>query len=156
MTTLSPAIHAAFICSLFHGGTKRQRPDHQKNTDNARFTMKINLLPCSALAALLLAGCATHHHEDQAALQAQAKVSRADAEKTALAKAPNGTVKEAELEKEKGKLIWSFDITTPDSKEITEVNVDAVTGEVVSVEKEKAKEHEKDKSEDGKKEKDKD
>jgi uncharacterized membrane protein YkoI len=50
---------------------------------------------------------------------------------------PGGTVKEGELEKEKGKLIWSFDLTTPGSKGITEVNVDALTGDVVSVEKEK-------------------
>lgn len=116
--------------------------------------MKTISFAAAALAALLLAGCATHHHEDQAKLQAEAKVSRADAEKIALAKAPNGTVKEGELEKEKGKLIWSFDLTTPDSKDITEVNVDAITGEVVSVEKEAAKE--KEKGEDAKKEKDKD
>ena len=69
---------------------------------------------------------------------AEAKVSKADAEKTALAKVPNGTIKEGELEKENGKLIWSFDLTTPDTKDITEVNVDAMTGEVVSVEKESA------------------
>ena len=56
---------------------------------------------------------------------------------TALAKAPGGTVKEGELEKEKGKLIWSFDIATPDTRDITEVNVDAITGQVVSVEKRK-------------------
>jgi len=37
---------------------------------------------------------------------------------------------------EKGKLIWSFDISTPDSKDITEVAVDAITGDVASVEKE--------------------
>ena len=41
---------------------------------------------------------------------AEAKVSKDDAEKTALAKVPNGTIKEAEIEKEHGKLIWSFDI----------------------------------------------
>ena len=69
---------------------------------------------------------------------AQARISRADAEKTALAKVPGGTVKEGELEKEKGRLIWSFDLTTPDTKDITEVNVDAITGDVVSVEKESA------------------
>ena len=69
---------------------------------------------------------------------AEAKVSQADAGKTALAKVPSGTIKEAELEKEKGKLVWSFDITTPDTKDITEVNVDAITGDVVSVEKESA------------------
>ena len=118
--------------------------------------MKIASFTVAALAALLLAGCATGHHESQAELQAQARISRADAEKTALAKAPNGIVKEAELEKEKGNLIWSFDITTPDSKEMTEVNVDARTGEVISVEKETAKEHENERDEDAKKEKDKD
>jgi len=34
-------------------------------------------------------------------------------------------------------LIWSFYIATPDSKDITEVNVDAMTGQVVSTDKEK-------------------
>ena len=94
------------------------------------------------LAGALMTGCVCtkHHNKEakQAKLMAEAKVSRADAEKTALAKAPNGTVKEGELEKEKGKLVWSFDITTPDSKDITEVNVDAITGDVVSVEKDAA------------------
>ncbi len=56
-----------------------------------------------------------------------------------MTRAPNGTIKESELEKNCGKLIWSFDIATPDSKEITEVNVDAIDGSIVSVEKEKEK-----------------
>ena len=116
--------------------------------------MKIKWIICSALAAALLTGCASekcekneHHNKEakQAKLMAEAKVSRADAEKTALAKAPNGTIKEGELEKEKGKLIWSFDITTPDTKDITEVNVDAITGDVVAVEKEAAGKKAKDK-----------
>ena len=114
--------------------------------------MKIKWIICSALAATLLTGCISvkcckcecekkgHHNKEakQAKLMAQAKVSKDDAGKTALAKVPNGTIKEGELEKEKGKLIWSFDITTPDTKDITEVNVDAITGDVVSVEKESA------------------
>jgi uncharacterized membrane protein YkoI len=96
------------------------------------------------VAAGLLAGCVSekcekqHQEAKQAKLMAQAKVSRADAGKTALAKAPNGAIREGELEKEHGKLVWSFDITTPDTKDITEVNVDAITGDVVSVEKESA------------------
>ena len=113
------------------------------------------------LAIGALTGCAwtkgeKHHNKEakQARLMAKAKVSRADAEKTALAKAPNGTIKEGELEKEKGKLIWSFDITTPDTKDITEVNVDAITGDVVSVEKEAAESETKEAA--GKKAKDKD
>jgi len=102
--------------------------------------MKMKSFLASALAVSCLIafapGCAT----SQARLLAQAKVSRADAEKTALAKAPGGTVKEGELEKEKGRLIWSFDITTPGTQDITEVHVDALTGEVVAVETESAAE----------------
>jgi uncharacterized membrane protein YkoI len=102
----------------------------------------ITILVISALTGCVSEKCEKkeHHNKEakQAKLMAEAKVSRADAEKTALAKAPNGTIKEGELEKEKGKLIWSFDITTPDTKDITEVNVDAITGDVVSVEKESA------------------
>ena len=104
--------------------------------------MKIKMIVCSALAAALLAGCCTeksetkHKEAKQAKLMAEAKVSKETAQQTALAKVPNGTIKEAEIEKEKGKLQWSFDVTTPDTKDITEVNVDAMTGDVISVEKE--------------------
>ncbi len=96
--------------------------------------LKIQLTLCSILAAGSLAGCET---ENQSRLQAEAKVSKTDAQATALAKVPNGTVKESELEREHGKLVWSFGFTTPDSKDITEVNVDAISGEVVNVGREK-------------------
>ena len=97
--------------------------------------MKIQLTVSSILAAGLLAGCES---ENQSNLQAEAKISKADAQATALTRAPNGTITEAELEREHGKLIWSFDIATPDSKDTTEVNVDAITGAVVNVEHEKS------------------
>ena len=70
--------------------------------------------------------------ESQAALKAQAKVTQEEAAKTALAKVPNGKIESAELEKEHGKLVWSFDISMPKSKNITEVQVDAKTGKIVS------------------------
>lgn len=82
-----------------------------------------------------LAGCATGK-DSESKLQAQAKVSRTEAEKIALAKVPNGTIKEGEIEKEKGRLIWSFDIATPGTADISEVHVDALSGEVVAMEKE--------------------
>jgi uncharacterized membrane protein YkoI len=119
-------------------------------------SMKIKSILCSALVIGLFAGCASEkhkHHESLVQLQAQAKVSQADAEKTALAQAPNGTIKEAELEREKGKLIWSFDIATPGTQDITEVGVDALTGKVVGVEKETAARQAKEKKEDQKEEK---
>jgi uncharacterized membrane protein YkoI len=102
--------------------------------------MKIKTLICTTLAAGLFAGCcsekAEKHANKQAKLMAEAKVSKDAATKTALAKVPNGTIKESELEKEDGKLQWSFDVAAPDSQDITEVNVDAITGDVISVEKE--------------------
>ena len=69
---------------------------------------------------------------------AEAKISKETAQQTALAKVPDGTIKAAELEKENGKLQWSFELNTPDTKDITEVNVDAMTGDVISVDKESA------------------
>jgi Peptidase propeptide and YPEB domain len=101
-------------------------------------TMKMHRIICAAATIATLAvatGCVTEEQRE-AKLQAQAKVSRADAEKTALAKVPGGTIKEGELEKEKGKLIWSFDISSPGTSDIKEVQVNAISGEVVSVETE--------------------
>ena len=93
------------------------------------------------LAAGLMAGCASDKEDDddnasQAQLMSQAKVSKDDALATAQAKVPNGTVKEAELEKEHGRLIWSFGFATPDTKTITEVNVNAIDGSIVNIEHE--------------------
>ena len=118
--------------------------------------MKLGIAVCGALAAALVTGCVSDRHNHEK-LEAEAKVSRAEAEKTALTKAPGGTVKEGELEKEKGKLIWSFDISTPGTSDITEVHVDALTGQIAGVEKEtakaEAKEKRKEKDEDEKEEK---
>lgn len=86
----------------------------------------------TALVASFVAGCATRD-----SLRAQAKISEAEAGKIALEKVPGGTIKETELEKEKGTLGWSFEIATPGNKDITEVEVDAATGAIVSVEMEK-------------------
>jgi hypothetical protein len=102
------------------------------------------------LAIGLTAGCETHKHHK--ILESEATVSKAQAEQTALAKVPGGTIKEGELEKEKGHLIWSFDIAQPGTSDIKEVQVDAKTGQILSVETETAKQEAKE----GKKEKKKD
>jgi hypothetical protein len=62
------------------------------------------------------------------------KLSRAQAQKIALARVP-GTVASAELEKEHGKLVWSFDIRTSRSG-ITEILVNANDGSIVAVQHE--------------------
>jgi uncharacterized membrane protein YkoI len=136
MTGLSYALHRVFICVSLNGVSDL--------TNNQKAVMKIKMIVCSALAAALLAGCCTekgeakHKEAKQAKLMTKAKISKEAAQQTAMAKVPNGTIKEAEIEKEKGKLQWSVDMTTPDTKDITEVNVDAMTGDVISVEKESA------------------
>ena len=79
--------------------------------------------------------------DTQASLRKEAKVSEATARATALKEVPNGVVKSSELEREKGKLIYSYDITVPGKTGIEEVNVNAIDGSVVG------KEHETPKSE---------
>ena len=119
--------------------------------------MKNKNIICSIVALGLLAGgltgCMTEKKHSKANLEAEARVSKADAEKTALAQVPGGTIKEGELEKEKGKLIWSFDISTPGTKDITEVQVDAINGGIVSKTIESASEQEKEKKEEAREKK---
>lgn len=79
--------------------------------------------------------------ETQAALQKEAKISEETARATALKEVPTGTVKSSELEREHGKLIYSYDITVPGKTGIDEVNVNAIDGSVI------AKQHETPKSE---------
>ena len=79
--------------------------------------------------------------ESKEALQKEAKITEAAARATALQQVPNGTVKSNELEREHGKLIYSYDITVPGKTGIEEVNVNAIDGTVV------AKQHETPKSE---------
>lgn len=76
--------------------------------------------------------------DTQTALLAEAQVTEAQARATALTKVPHGTVQSAELEREHGRLIWSFDIARPSVKGVHEVNVDAKTGKIVLVKKETA------------------
>jgi hypothetical protein len=64
----------------------------------------------------------------QAALSKEAKITMEQAQKTALTKEA-GKIQSKEIEREKGKLIYSFDIKMADG--VHEVNVDAMTGEVV-------------------------
>jgi uncharacterized membrane protein YkoI len=125
--------------------------------------MRIKNIIWSVVAVGLLAGCLTAcvtekeegkegEKAESAKLAAQAKITKAEAEKIALAKVPGGTIKEGEIEKEKGKVIWSFDIATPGTKDITEVQVDAMTGAVVDVARETVADQKKEKKEDEEKE----
>jgi len=62
----------------------------------------------------------------------QASVTRSEAERIALSQVQDGRIVTMELEKEHGRLIWSLDIARPKTKNITELQVDAKSGRIVS------------------------
>ena len=93
--------------------------------------MNTRIIALSAFFCVLTAAAAVAGQSQQK-LREQAKISEAHARATALQHVPDGTVASSELEKEHDKLIWSFDIKHPNSKDITEVQVDAKTGAIVS------------------------
>ena len=71
--------------------------------------------------------------QSEAELLKQARITKHEAKQIALAKVKHGTIKSAELEKENGLLIWSFDIARPGKKDVNEVWVDATTGRIAAV-----------------------
>jgi hypothetical protein len=74
--------------------------------------------------------CASSMTQQQ--LESGAKVSRSDAQRIALLQAPGGNVEKSEIERENGKLVWSFDIRTARGG-VKEVQIDALTGDIASV-----------------------
>jgi peptidase YpeB-like protein len=80
------------------------------------------------------------------------KLSMEQAQKIALGKEP-GRIKSKEFEKEQGKLIYSFDIRTASG--LHEVNVDAMTGNVISDKLETPADEAKEKQQDARKAKEK-
>lgn len=90
------------------------------------------------------------HSDIPADLAKQAKVSLEAARATALAKVPGGEVRSEELEKEHGKLIYSFDIVVPGKTGVEEVNVSALSGKFLSLHHESARDEQREKKEEKK------
>jgi hypothetical protein len=76
---------------------------------------------------------------NEAELMKEAKIPKGQAEKIAIHKVPHGVIKSGEIERERGRLIWSFDISSVHSSNITEVQVDAISGKIVSTQVETVK-----------------
>jgi len=98
------------------------------------------------LAIVFAAGCAQHGvtrvvsgvqiAEEGKGLWDRATLAPDSAIKIALARVPGGTITEAELEEEDGRLIYSFEIKVTGKSGSEEVHVDARTGAVVKQEHE--------------------
>jgi uncharacterized membrane protein YkoI len=80
--------------------------------------------------------------EEAPGLTAKAKIQPEQARQIVMAKLPGGSITKGELEEEDGKLIYSFDIKVPGEEGITELHVDAMTGEVIKTEHEGKEESE--------------
>jgi uncharacterized membrane protein YkoI len=92
----------------------------------------------AALAAVVLAAPmaraqAAYKRDIPDSLAKHAKIGEAEAAAVAQRRIPKGTIQAVELEREKGKLIYSYELKTEGKSGIDEVNVDAVTGKVVGV-----------------------
>jgi hypothetical protein len=126
--------------------------EHELNSAVQQFPRKETTMNRLALVLLLLVSfsvsakqptCSIHPNKDTpaSALPGLAKVSKADAEKIALAriKASSKNVVDGELEVERGCLVYSFDIRISGKKGVEEVRVDAGTGKILSHKHESAK-----------------
>jgi hypothetical protein len=91
-----------------------------------------------ALASLLPLSHAFAASPSEAELQAQARITRDQATTTALARVPHAKVRSAELEREHGKLVWSFDLERAGKSGVIEIQVDAISGRIVSQKSESA------------------
>jgi uncharacterized membrane protein YkoI len=87
----------------------------------------------TASSALAQAG---YKKELPDSLARRATVTESVAAATAQARVPKGKIQAVELEREKGRLIYSYVIKTAGKRGVDEVNVDAMTGKVVSLEHE--------------------
>jgi uncharacterized membrane protein YkoI len=103
--------------------------------------MKKNFVLAALISAFVTGGSlvmaksgAPQENANEAKLARQAKITKEQAQETALKRAP-GTVESAELEREHRKLVYSFDIRNAKGT-IDEVQVSAITGKIVRVEHE--------------------
>jgi len=102
----------------------------------ARVSAAVAVLALTAAVAAAQGTNPSYKHDVPAKLAKLAKISEDSAAKVAQAKIPNGKIEAVELENEKGKLQYSYDIKVAGKSGIEEVNVNAMDGTIVGVEHE--------------------
>jgi len=88
---------------------------------------------CACVAGSSARAQATYKRQIPDSLVKAAKITEAAAAETAQKRVPKATIASVELERENGRLIYSYDMTTKGKSGVDEVNVDAVTGKIISV-----------------------
>lgn len=106
---------------------------------NQKILLNISVIAIVAFGAInsFAANTKSELINAQTKMQKKTKIGMKKARAIASAKA-EGKIEGAELENEHGKTVYSFDIRNSKGT-ITEVQVEAYTGEIVSVEEENAK-----------------
>ena len=95
--------------------------------------MKLRTMLSLGATALLAASAAAAQAPKQEDLKALVKISKDSARKVALSRVAAGSkVKSSELEREKGTIVYSFDIKLPKQPGVEEILVSALDGSVVS------------------------
>ena len=121
------------------------RTAKQPTLEDLKMLRTLMLSICLLLVGLTVATASTttgHVAKTRARHAAAAmhpRVTLDSATAIASAKVPGGEVKSHELEREKGHLIYSFDFVVAGKPGVEEVNVDAMTGAVLSAVHENAK-----------------
>ena len=92
--------------------------------------------PFTVVAAIAVIGSGaraqtTYKRDIPDSLVKLAKIEESTAAATAQKRVPKATIEAVELEREKGKLMFSYDMKTPGKSGIDEVNVDAMTGKII-------------------------
>jgi uncharacterized membrane protein YkoI len=90
------------------------------------------------VAAATLAGSSAHAQATYKrgipdSLAKQSKIAETAAAATAQARFPKAKIEAVELEREDGKLLYSYELKTAGKTGVDEVNVDANTGKIIAV-----------------------
>ena len=101
-------------------------------TASAQASKSATTPPAKAQTTKPKAAKPKYHRTLPAALMKEAKVTESVAADAAMKAVPGATIEKVVLEKEAGKLIYSYDLKTTGKSGVDEVNVDAMTGAVVS------------------------
>ncbi len=148
-------LHRPFIQALIASMLVTRIVTTHRKEPTMKSILKIALIalaltvPGSLFAATAPVGTAVRQ-DIPADLAKQAKVSLEAAQHTALARVPRSEVRSVELEKEGGKLIYSFDLVVPGKSGVEEVAVSAITGKVVAKHHESARDERREKEQEKK------
>ena len=130
--------------------TSDKLPNHHQFGGFVKYASLAGVVAAVVLAAPVAHAQAAYKRELPDSLVKQAKITEDVAAAAAQKRVPKGKIEGVELEREDGKLIYSYDFKTAGKAGIDEVHVSAITGKVTSFEHETAAAEKKEAADDAK------